>query len=45
MTLDTLIHDLEQHAEKYPDEKDASQTIIDWIKKHGESAFLRENLD
>lgn len=45
MTLDQLITELRIHAEKNPDEKDASHTIIDWIEKHGEFAFVKANLE
>ena len=45
MTLDQLITDLRIHAEKNPEEREAAFAIIDWIEKHGEFAFQRENLE
>lgn len=45
MTLDQLITDLRIHAEKNPDERDASLAIIEWIQKYGESAFVKANLE
>lgn len=44
MTLDQLISELQSHAQKYPDEWDAIQAIIDWIEKYREFAFVKENL-
>jgi 8-oxo-dGTP pyrophosphatase MutT (NUDIX family) len=45
MTLDTLISDLQSHAEKYPLEAHACRVTTEWIEKHREFAFVKENLD
>lgn len=45
MTFDTLISDLQSHAEKYPLEAYACRVTTEWIEKHREFAFVKDNLD
>ena len=45
MTIDTLISDLQSHAEKYPLEAHACHIATEWIQSHKEFAFVKDNLD
>lgn len=45
MMLDTLVQSLISYAENNPHDECVSQEIISWIRKHGEFAFVKENLE
>jgi 8-oxo-dGTP pyrophosphatase MutT (NUDIX family) len=45
MTLDTFISDLRSHAQKYSLEAHACSVTTEWIKKHEEFAFVKDNLE
>lgn len=45
MSLSSLISSLENHGEKFPREKIASDRTIAWIREYGELAFVKENFD
>lgn len=43
--IEELIISLQSHGDRFPQEKEACEGIVSWIREHGKSAFQRENLD
>lgn len=45
MPLHSLISSLQSHAERVSEDRTACERTIAWIREHGESAFIKENLE
>ncbi len=45
MSLSSIIRALHTHATRYSQEKKAALEIISWIEKHGNFAFVKDNLE
>ncbi len=45
MSFSPLISSLKQHAKNDPSEKGFCYEVISWIEKHGEFAFVKDNIE